>query len=171
MDRKWHHSKISTREPQVIHTSCNGKMIDEFPSLLFCIFAFIVHHLVYNQVLLFTGNDVKAQSPLGGAESPQNLFILQDSIWLPVSVLLQLCVHRAPFRLYLEFQITGNSVIDFLIVFQSNSTFIVRRFRDSDVLLQTGDHGMVISPLRGAVHSFLGRLPKGLPWLPVCLQL
>ena len=74
-------------------------------------------------------------SPLGGAVYSSRW--LDDTIW--------------------------NNDNGFLLVFVSNFTSIMHRFRDNDVFLQTENDVMVISPLGGAARSFRWRILKGWP--------
>ena len=60
---------------------------------------------------------------------------------------------------------------EFQLVFYSNFTSILHRFRDNDVFLQTGDDVMVIPPLGGAVRSFRRRILKGWPQVYLHAQL
>ena len=43
---------------------------------------------------------------------------------------------------------------DFLFVFYSYFTSTMHRFQDNDNFLQTGNYTMVMSPVRGAIHTF-----------------
>ena len=59
---------------------------------------------------------------------------------------------------------------DFMLVFNNNHTFILHRFRCSQVLQFAGNDVIVLSPLGGAASDFSLQILKGRPWLYCCVD-
>jgi hypothetical protein len=93
-------------------------------SMFYSNFTSTMHCFRYNDVFLHNPNDLLVISPLGGSRTEFSMTFFEK----------------------------GDH--DFLFVFQSNFTSIVHRFRDIYVFLQSGNQGLLISPLGGAAQSF-----------------